>query len=169
MKSWKALFSLLKVYPGNLQSWVMLVLAWLFFGWKGLLVFYALCILVVMASLYCSEEARKFWFSKNELGKKDWLVQRCCAHGLHGWGNVIEEDPKTHEARKFLQTRSGLMRVGSGICVYCSKPANLVSFTTNNQPYVRSPIFTGPISWHSWVEMSEGFYKMYRETQESAE
>lgn len=169
MKSWKALLSLLKVHPGNFQSWAMLVMSVVFFGWKGLLGFYVLCILVATVSLFHFEQGRKIWLSNNGLTKADWLVRRCCDCGLHSWGNVIEEYPKTRAANEFLRTSSGPMRVGSGICIHCGETANLVSFIARSQPYVYGPIYTGPMVWHSWVKMSKGFYKMYQETQESVE
>lgn len=169
MKSWKALLSILKVHPGNFQSWAMLVIAVIFFGWKGLVGFYALCILVAIVSLIYFEQGRKLWLANNGLTKEDWLVRRCCAYGLHSWGNVIEESPKTRAAREFLQTSSGPMRVGSGICIHCGENANLVSFIARSQPYVDGPICAGPVAWHSWSKMSKGFYKMYKETQESVD
>ena len=137
-------------------------------GWKGLIVFYAFSLSIVAIFLLCDEGIRERWFSKNKLGKDDWLVQWFCRTSFHIWGNFTVEEPRTIGAELFLEYRSfgvrQLFRVGNGSCIFCNKKENFVSFPTDEKPCPE-----GHVHWRSWTVMSKGFYEMYREEQESAE
>lgn len=167
MKSRKALLSILKVYPGNLFAWAVLGLLILKFRWWGLAGFYISMVALMILHLMIVEEGRAKFFSKFSLKKDDWLVQWCCRQSLHVWGKITVEEPRTIGAKLFLESGSfgvrQLFRVGNGSCIFCDKKENFVSFPSDDRPCPE-----GHIHWRSWTVMSEGFYAMYHEEQESA-
>lgn len=167
MKSRKALLSLLKVYPGNLQTWTILALGVALWGWKWLIISYVFSVSAVVIFFLLDEGIRERWFSKNQLGKDDWLVQWFCCASFHVWGSITVDEPRTVGADLFLNHKmfgkAQRMRIGSGECVFCRKKENFVSFHSRNQHS------GGPVLWDPWTKMAKGFYEMYREEQESAE
>lgn len=164
MKSKRALLSILKLYPGNIFTWAALIISVINWGWKGLLGFYILAIILAVSHLAIVEDGRKEFYSKFSLGREDWLVQWLCGHSMHVWGNIQVEEPRTISAEIFLGSGAfGIpqrFRVGSGSCIFCDKKENFISFPRGNSARQKDHI-----TWGNWTTMSKGFYEMYQEEQ----
>lgn len=168
MKSKKALLSILMPYPGNIFTWTAIIISAINWGWKGLVGFYILAIILTISHLAIVEDGRKEFYFKFSLGSEDRLVRWLCGHSMHVWGNIQIEEPRNIHAKLFLGSGAfGIpqkFRVGNGSCIFCYKKENFVSFPRGNSACQESHI-----NWGNWTTMSKGFYEMYREAQEATD